>query len=493
MHLLPKKIPWFTIAITSIFILSLTLRFWGLGRFNTLVFDEVYYAKYAVNYLNGREVFDAHPPLGKYLIALGIWLYQLFSQFFPIASQNANDLTGQVLPAVSYRWMNALVGSCIPLVVSGIAYQLSDRRSYAIIAGFLMAIEGIFLVESRYALINIYLVFFGLLAQWLVLQSTQLSSPKKELFLLGSGICFGASVSVKWNGLGFWLGVVGIYSIVRSIKLITSNLSLGNHFKSIESENPNINLSLFPRFANLKLSQILLNWVCVPTVIYWLVWIPHLQFNPTETFRSLHQQILSYHQTGVGTGSDVHPYCSRWYTWPLMLRSISYFYERSTHSEPNSIIPPLPRYLSEGIYDVHLLGNPILWWLSSAAILIFVCQFIEKILESISSKYGSLNLTKDDFIIVYLMMNYAANFLPWIFVRRCTFLYLYMSALVFAILALAWIIDRWWNSDRPQSKIFTISTISIVFLALIFWLPIYLGLPLSPAQFQIRMLLPSWV
>nr|WP_322505476.1 phospholipid carrier-dependent glycosyltransferase [Chroococcidiopsis cubana] len=48
----------------------------------------------------------------------------------------------------------------------GIAYQLSDRRSYAVIAAIFAAADGLFLVESRYALNNIYLVILGLLGHW---------------------------------------------------------------------------------------------------------------------------------------------------------------------------------------------------------------------------------------------------------------------------------------------------------------------------------------
>lgn len=42
----------YRIGLVSIFFVSLALRFWGLDRFNTLVFDEVYYAKFGHNYLN---------------------------------------------------------------------------------------------------------------------------------------------------------------------------------------------------------------------------------------------------------------------------------------------------------------------------------------------------------------------------------------------------------------------------------------------------------
>ncbi|MGB3636488.1 MAG: phospholipid carrier-dependent glycosyltransferase, partial [Rivularia sp. (in: cyanobacteria)] len=46
-----QSFSWFKIGMIAVFLLSLALRFWGLGRFNTLVFDEVYYAKFAQNYL----------------------------------------------------------------------------------------------------------------------------------------------------------------------------------------------------------------------------------------------------------------------------------------------------------------------------------------------------------------------------------------------------------------------------------------------------------
>ena len=151
---------WFVIGMASIFIFSAILRFWQLGRFNTLVFDEVYYAKFANNYLTQTEFFNAHPPLSQYIIAIGIWI----SSHLPFGQEIVNNETGSTLASWSYRWVNALTGSFIPLVVGAIAYQLTYRWSYGLVAALLIALDGLFLVESRYALNNIYLVFFGLLA-----------------------------------------------------------------------------------------------------------------------------------------------------------------------------------------------------------------------------------------------------------------------------------------------------------------------------------------
>lgn len=193
---------WFWIGITGVFLLSVSLRFWGLNRFNTLVFDEVYYAIFANNYLTNTQFFDGHPPLSKYIIAIGMWI----GSHVPFGQETVNGLTGSLRSPWSYRWLNALTGSFIPLVVAGIAYQLSHRRSYALIAALFAAADGLFLVESRYALNNVYLVIFGLLGQWFLLRGLERQGRQRSFWLILAGVGFGASASIKWNGLWFLLG-----------------------------------------------------------------------------------------------------------------------------------------------------------------------------------------------------------------------------------------------------------------------------------------------
>lgn len=147
---------WFWLSMTGVAIGSLLVRCWGLSQLNSLVFDEVYYARFANNYLIGTPFFNTHPPLAQYLIAVGIWIGSL-----PASPDGVNALTGSSM--LSYRWMNAATGSLVPLIVGAIAYWLSQNRAYTLMAALLTAADGLLLVESRYALSNIYLVFFGLL------------------------------------------------------------------------------------------------------------------------------------------------------------------------------------------------------------------------------------------------------------------------------------------------------------------------------------------
>ncbi len=498
--------------MAAVFLLSATLRFWELSRFNTLVFDEVYYANFANDYLTHTQFFNAHPPLGQYLIAIGIWI----GNHAPIGQDTVNSLTGSLLSTWSYRWLNALTGSFIPLVVAGIAYQLSHRRSYALIAAVFAAADGLFLVESRYALNNVYLVIFGLLGQWFLLLALNCYGKQRRLWLVLAGIGFGASAAVKWNGLWFLLGA---YLIWITAWVLWWLQSLGRRRSNDEFPSPSQNLT------QLNLPCVLFYLGIIPVLVYSISWIPHLQINPTPGFWKIHQQIWDFHQH-LGNGPKIHPYCSAWYTWLLMLRPIAYFYKTASNlTEPVPVIgPPLPDGSARVIYDVHAMGNPILWWFSTAAIIFFLgilaknaiawvisnwqdrkgCRYEERLSagSTLGIKEKSLlsllatrqtPLSANAWIVLYLAINWLANLLPWVRVTRCTFLYHYMSASVFSGLAIAWLVERWLHSYRKSLRVVGVTVVFLVLLAFVFWMPVYLGLPLSPEGYKLRMWLRSWI
>lgn len=477
-------------GMAAVFLFSAALRFWGLSRFNTLVFDEVYYAKFANNYLTRTPFFDGHPPFSKYIIAIGMWI----GSHLPIGKDALNGLSGSLRSTWSYRWLNALTGSFIPLVVAGIAYELSHRRSYAFIAALFAAADGLFLVESRYALNNVYLVIFGLLGQWFLLLALEHHRRRRGFWLAISGICFGASVAIKWNGLWFLLGAYLIWMAAWVMQSVQSlQHSAPDQHESVRIQTPLQNLT------QINVWHILFYLTIIPALFYSLEWIPHLQLNPTPGFWEVHKQILEYHQR-IGSGSNVHPYCSTWYTWPLMIRPVAYFYQTAqTATEPLPVMEPsLPAGAGKVVYDVHAIGNPALWWLSTAAILFLLWMLGQRIWDWATrqrlnaSRFGGVQ-TAHTWIALYLVINWFANLLPWVRVTRCTFLYHYMGASVFAGLAIAWLVDQGLHSYRPQLRALGVTVIFLVLLAFVFWMPVYLGLPLSPQSYGLRMWLRSWI
>jgi dolichyl-phosphate-mannose-protein mannosyltransferase len=444
-----KKFAIWGIAIVCA--IAVFVRFWNLGNFNSLVFDEVYYAKFGNNYLTNSKFYNTHPPLSQYLIAIGIWL----GDMLPIGRDNTNIFTGSLRSTFSYRWMNALFGSLIPPLVAALAYQLSQRLSYAFLAALFISLDGLFLVESRYALNGIYIVVFGVLGQLLVLIASR-NTQQRLLLLALAGVSFGASAACKWNGLWFLLGMYILLFIAKLWGMFDLKRS------SVASTN-----SLLYRLHTINPIAIFITLVMIPIVTYSLLWIPHLIQNPEPGFIKIHQLILQYHKE-VGNGENIHPYCSDWYTWPLMMRSIAYYF---TEYKPNHY------------YDVHAIGNPLLWWLALVSVFGSIWLIIKNGLL-VPIREQNIDLIS---IPLFIVINYGANLLPWARVSRCLFLYHYVSAVLFAIMGLAWLVDNWLRSSSKFLQALGLSTIFSVAAAFIFWLPIYLGISIEKSDLHWRL------
>jgi dolichyl-phosphate-mannose--protein O-mannosyl transferase len=154
------------------------MRFINLSSPSTLVFDETYYVKdaYTLGQFGSERIwpedanasFEAgnpdvftdvasyvvHPPLGKWVIWLGIYLFGAESSF-------------------GWRFSTALLGTlAVPLLIL-IARKLTQSHGFASIAGLLLALEGQSIVLSRTAILDGILTFFVLLATWLLLKAIE--------------------------------------------------------------------------------------------------------------------------------------------------------------------------------------------------------------------------------------------------------------------------------------------------------------------------------
>lgn len=498
----PKKsVPWLGIGMGAIFLASLYLRFWQIGRFNSLVFDEVYYAKFAAAFLQGKQEFGGHPPLSTYLIAGGIWLAERWHW----GNQTLrNTSAGLDLSTFSYRWLNAFTGALIPLVVGAIAFQLTQRRGYALLAALFAAVDGIFLVESRYALNNIYLVLLGLLGHLLLLLAlARLGVPRPGkratvpiVYLALSGMAFGGAIAIKWNGVAFLAAAYGIWLTAWVIRWATA---------ATDQAPPEPAVSPLANLTRLHPLPGLLSFAVVPFLIYVLSWLPYIQLDPRTSFWGWQAKIIDYHSR-VG-GMDVHPYCSPWYSWFLMVRPVAYFYK--TAKDLGEVVPGTDP--SRVIYDVHAMGNPVLWWLSTLAMVMLIIGLGGQAWQwwqgsgngrlaggdrSLTARAPFLGFQPNPLYIwtaLYLSVCWVANWLLWVRVTRCTFLYHYMGASIFSLLGLALVIHSWLQGPERWQRRAGLWAIALILVAFLFWLPLYLGLPISPEALQLRRWFPSWI
>jgi dolichyl-phosphate-mannose-protein mannosyltransferase len=430
-----SKHPW--LGLAAIAFVAFATRFWQLDYIEKTVFDEVYYPKFGLNYLNGEPFFDAHPPLAKYIIALGI---QIFGNN-PIGS----------------RFMSALAGALVPLITYAVVVQLSDRPVWAWLAGWFTALDGLLLVESRYGLINIYILLFGMLSHLCLVLALR-RSRQRWGWVLAAGIMLGAAVSAKWTGLGYVVGLGAIAAIVR-VKYKQS----------------------------LSLLQVFFGLVLLPLGFYWLQWQPHLQIDLSMDLIEQHQEIFGFHQNlGVGKTEPIHPYCSPWWTWAWLIRPVAYLYETRNNGEI--------------IQFVHGMGNPFLYWSSAIAIILCSLALLAKISPTFSGwvKYFGriyqiqLKPTNLTWCAFYVVASFCGNLLPWSLSRRCTFLYHYMPASVFAFMAIALVVNWCWQQRQEFLRAVGTTTAIAVTASFLFWLPVYIGLPISSAHFHVLMWFASW-
>ena len=205
--------PWLVILLAAF------LRLWNLGYPNKLVFDETYYVKDAwtlwntgsekswpqganaafeagqVNGFSADPSFVVHPPLGKWIMGFGMWLFG---------------------PEHAFSWRIAVAILSIAAVglIMMIAKILFQTQVWSLATGFLFAIDGHAIVLGRTGLLDSILMFFALLAFYFLLRHLQTRDLSRvswrQPWLLAAGLALGAATAVKWSGL-YFLAAFGLY------------------------------------------------------------------------------------------------------------------------------------------------------------------------------------------------------------------------------------------------------------------------------------------
>jgi dolichyl-phosphate-mannose--protein O-mannosyl transferase len=145
---------------------------------------------------------------------------------------------------------------------------------------------------------------------------------------------------------------------------------------------------------------------------------------------------------------------------------------------------------------VHAMGNPLLYWLSAIAILIWLAFLISSKLRfppEILTQMLPKERSQLFWFASYVTISFAGHWLPWSLSKRCIFLYHYMPASVFAFAALALLVSVMWRSPLQEIRTLGSGIVGIIAIAFIFWLPIYIGLPISSGYLPVLMWLPSWI
>jgi dolichyl-phosphate-mannose--protein O-mannosyl transferase len=359
---MPRPSP--RLILGLILLLAALIRFWNLGTPDKLVFDEIYYVDGAKDYLsNGVETtkgaaeFVVHPPVGKWLIALGI------------------QILGDS-PA-GWRLSAAIFGTFSILLIYFVAIRLFNSQFLALVSAGLMSIDGLHLVMSRTALLDIFLMFF-LLAAFLALLHEQ---------HIVAALLLGLALGTKWSAI-YFIAAILIYLLVinrRSVLLY---------------------LPIIP-------ITYLFTWSG------WLIsdkgWSKDYSSNPLISLFHYHREILNFH-TGLTTE---HSYEASPWNWLILGRPTSFFYEspKSCGAESCS-------------QEILAMGTPIIWWFGLIALFITIGYFITRkdrgaglILLALLSNYLPWLLFPERTTFYF----YAIAFLPYLILAITYSIKLYLE------------------------------------------------------------------
>jgi len=461
-----------------------------------VVFDEVHFGKFVGAYFTGQYYFDIHPPLGKLMIAGWAKLNGVNPNF------DFDHIGEQAAPQMLFtlRFLPAFFGGLFVLAFSWLAWLISRSKKTALIAGVLILLDNAFLVQSHFILVDIFMLTFEVLALcFFFLQQRQKSFGAKWFFyLILTSLFFSLAISIKWTGLTT-IGIIGVVLVAKifsqkltnylnnSIPVIPTKACLPDRQTGIqtpESRIPEANASHcdgagksgMPKWMLVKETSIDLIFLLVigfavyaiPYAIHFKLvpesgpgdafmssaWQQELKYGRDNIYQplSFFQKFFELNKTMLSANAGItaeHPYGSRWYSWPIDRKPIYYW----TDGQP-------PSGKSANIYFV---GNPVLWWLTLAFVALTLILITDK---------KSRRRVKPIFYI--LLLAYFANLLPFILIKRISFLYHYLPAMTFGILLTALYLAQIYQKKKIFVAIFIFILAGFLVLT-----PYSYGLPIS--------------
>lgn len=490
------------------------LRFWHLGSPKAVIFDETYYAKdswalvkqgYEGSWpkdvdkliladpstvpLPADPGYVVHPPMGKWIIGLG----ELMFGFDPFG----------------WRFMVAVLGTLSVFMLCRIGRRLFRSTFLGCLAGGLLAVDGLHFVMSRTALLDLVLMFFVLAAFGCLLldrdwarrrfadalpvdaEAEGVLRPDHEVgeglrlgwrpWRIAAGLMLGLAFATKWNGL-YILAAFGLLTVVWDVGARRTAGAVNAYLAVLKRD-------LLPAFVSTVPVAIVTyvaswtGWIVTDKGYFrdWAAtqgkggmwsWLP-------DWLRSLwhyETEVYSFH-VNLTSG---HTYQSNPWSWIVLGRPVSYFYESPRGGTEGCTAAPADKCAQE----VLAIGTPLLWWAACFAILYVLWRWF----------------FRRDWRAGAIACAIAAGWAPWFYYQERTIFLFYAVVFVpFLCLAVSMMIGAMLGPAGSDERRRTIGAVGAGVLVLLivwnfiyFW-PIYTGQTIPISEWQDRMWFDTWV
>jgi len=420
------------IAPILIAIAAFLVRIINLGSPKGLVFDEVYYVdgardllKYGVEVSGSDPEFIVHPPVGKWLIASGIKLF------------GDNEF--------GWRFASAVFGTLLILLFARLVHVLFYSPLLTALAAALMALDGLLLVHSRTALLDLFLTFFTLLGVLLWHRNRH----------IWAGIAFGLAIGCKWSAI-YFVAIIGLVAVYRI--LIAHDIR--KTLKPIAAK--------FAQYGLLPVFVYTLTWAG------WFMsdrgWSRQSSKNPLSSWIHYHSEMLNFH-TGL---TATHPYQANPWSWLIMGRPTSFFYDSPKGCSAENCAQ-----------EVLALGTPLLWWVGSIAIAVVVGYWIKSLINHRIDNAANL-----------VVLGLAAGYLPWFAMQQRTVFTFYAIIIEpFLILAIVYCAKLLLASGLKSvvSQSIVGGVLVLIVVCFLYFIPLFTGQIITYEDWNLRMWFESWI
>ena len=293
------------------------LFLWGVTIPSKIVFDEIHYvpAARALLALSG-PVNTEHPLLAKEFIAAGIALF----------GDNA----------LGWRFFSTLAGAATVMGVFAILWLLYRRMRPAVMGAVFALLNFTIYIEARIAMIDPYLAVFTVWAIAAMLWAMRAPPGRAWSRWIASALLFGLAVAAKWAAIPYvaWAGIGFLIVRWRDAARMKRPLSA-----TLSGKDQ-------PHWPGLPAVPALLVFGLVSIAVYFATFAPAFFYHDQPLTLS---DLLAFQQAMYGEQTQVlphHTYQSAWWSWPLIIRPIWYFYEPSDGA----------------MRGILMIGNPVILW-----------------------------------------------------------------------------------------------------------------------------------
>ena len=382
-------------------------------------FDEVHYVRFIRGLLLEHEYLETsnvHPPLWHLLTAFLVWMV---GDFFPV-----------------WRLVSLAAGLLLFWPLFQVAKKITADHMTAWLAVFLLAFDCLSLTQARSAMMNSLMLVFNLFAVYYFLNAfpPQERVRSKSFFLCGIFLALALATKLVAASLLLFFVPLLILEVIKRRGQRLVILRNGVLALLVMPAAAYFGVHLFiPLLKNRTVADI------------WGIWKFHMNYNVTM--------------------NQTHGYSSRWWSWPLMLRPIWFYFQSIKWGTPASAVS-----------GIIAIGNPAVFWMIPLMVV----------------NLGLLFSIKRSRTAGVVLWGFFTQWLAFATMQRLQFFHYFYSVMPFVVIGMAMLVRQLWRWGGFWRYVVAFYLILVAGM-FVYWYPLLTGVPVNTDYYHQHLWFQAWI